>query len=561
MEIAKLGKKRAVMYNAETKKSTNIHRKVSRYMVDAFSKDFEPEFKALKKRKINFKKPKKLSVRAKNYLRSCALYTKWYPKDKKQVKSCNVGSSDVYYFSGHKKKAVVQLKKVAISYPNDKVGKASIEHLIPLIKDDKKQLELVSTQLLKIPQYRKGEIGRKLRALQRGSEKENIAREKNTFKRAKKYEKQARKYPKDPDADKLWYNAAVDYLAAGAVAPALAAYMTIVKRYPKSDQAQGSLLQVAQINEKIFNFAKASQYYQLYAKKYPKDKAKTAGSLSQACELELALNTPRALPVCLSFARRYPDGAQGFIERLIVGAERAKRYAEMVKIINKYYLPSFKLSQNDQIVAQYRIYKASRGKGSLGQKSYRSIERIYGSNPDGVSGEALRYVGELAFKRVSGAPAKYAKVKLKGGSVDGLLGSIQAKAAALNELKNQMGSVLGTKDSYWGVAALYYTAKAHHDYAEALSNPPKIEGATKEQVVAELSGQIKEVRKEAINLYTQAMQTISQFKIYNNYSTRVVTGLAEAKGSKYRFDDYVSEPDFLGSEMPSTLVSKVQEKD
>ena len=108
------------------------------------------------------------------------------------------------------------------------------------------------------------------------------------------------------------------------------------------------------------------------------------------------------------FAKRYPDGAQGFMESLIVGAERAKRYPEMMKI-KKYYLPQFKLSQNEQIVAHYRIYKASKGRGSIGQRAARSIEGIYGSKPDGVSGEALRYVGGLAYKRVAGEVVKYAK--------------------------------------------------------------------------------------------------------------------------------------------------------
>ena len=559
MEIGKLGKKKALKYNPQTKKNTNVHKEVSIYMVNAFVKDFGPEFKALKKRKPNFKKPKKLSSSAKNYLKSCALYTKWYPKDKKRVKSCEVGAADVYFFSGYKKKAVVQLKKVAMTYPNSKQGKGSIELLIPLIKDDKKELALVTTQLLKVPQYRKGKIGKKLRALQRGSEKEVIAKEKDTLKRAKAYELQAKKYPNDPDVDKLWYNAAVDYLKAGAIKPALAAYLVIVKKYPKADQAKDSLLQVALINEKIFSFGKASKYYQLFAKKYPKDK-QVAGVLSNACKLEIALNTSRALQTCLIFAKRYPDGAQGFIESLIVGAERAKRYSEMAKIIKKYYLPSFKLSQNEQIVAHYRIYKASGGKGSLGQKAARSIEGIYGSKPDGVSGEALRYVGSLAYKRVAGQVAKFAAVKLKGGTVDNLLKSIQAKALALSNLEQAMATVSNTSDSYYGVAALYQVANAYYQYAEALSNPPKIEGASKEDVVKELSGQIQAQRQESLKLFKLAMQTVSKFKVYNEWSVKVVNGLAKVKGQNFEFDDYVVTPDFIGSDLSSSLVSKVQKR-
>ena len=118
------------------------------------------------------------------------------------------------------------------------------------------------------------------------------------------------------------------------------------------------------------------------------------------------------------------------MESLIVGAERAKRYPQMMKIIKKYYLPQFKLSQNEQWCCScYGIYKASKGRGSIGQRAARSIESIYGSKPDGVSGEALRYVGGLAYKRVAGEVVKYAKIKLKGGSLD-----VLAKSTKGNQL-------------------------------------------------------------------------------------------------------------------------------
>ena len=50
LSIANLGKQRAVRFDAKKKKNTNIHKEVSIYMVNSFVKDFEPEFKVLKKR-------------------------------------------------------------------------------------------------------------------------------------------------------------------------------------------------------------------------------------------------------------------------------------------------------------------------------------------------------------------------------------------------------------------------------------------------------------------------------------------------------------------------------
>ena len=194
------------------------------------------------------------------------------------------------------------------------------------------------------------------------------------------------------------------------------------------------------------------------------------------------------------FAKRYPDGAQGFIEQLIVGAERAKRYTDMAKIIKRYYQPQFKLSQNDNIIAEYRIYKATQGRGATGLKAAKAIEAIYGSNPGGVSGQALRYVGELAYKRVAAEPGKYASVKLKGGSLNVLAKSIETKAIALQNLKQAMGTV-AISDSYWGVAALYNVANALA-VCEALANPPTIKEAPTTDVIKELQLKLIKIEKK-----------------------------------------------------------------
>ena len=229
LDIASSGPKKAVRYDLAKKKNVNIHKEVSIYMVNSFVKDFEAEFKVLKKRKPNFAKPKPLSKRAQNYIAACNRYSKWYPRDRKRVKSCDTGIANIYYHSGRKKEAVAYLKRLAIKYPKDKEGPESIELLIPMMANDRKALLQLSYGFLKIPEYRSGKMGSKLRSLQRGAEKEAIGQEKDSFKRGQAYEAQAKKYPKDPDVDKLWYNAAVDYIKAGAIPQAINAYLVIVE--------------------------------------------------------------------------------------------------------------------------------------------------------------------------------------------------------------------------------------------------------------------------------------------------------------------------------------------
>lgn len=554
-EIMDLGRKKALKFNPQNNRATNIHKEVSIYMVNSFVKDFEPEFKVLKKRKPDFKRPKPISAKAQNYIRACKKYVKAYPKDYKRVKSCDTGIANIYYHSGYRKESSARLKSLALKYPRSKEGPAAIELLIPMSAGNKKELLQLSYTFLKVPAYRQGKMGQKLRGLQRSAEKETISQEKDMMKRAQRYEAQARKYPNDPDVDKLWYNAAVDYVRAGNITKAITAYLVIVKRFPKKPQARESLLQVAQIYERILDFDKASNYYIEYRNKYKTSK-EAPGALSKACELQLALNTGRALQVCQVFAKDYPDGALPYIERLIVGAERAKRYGQMINIINNMYLNKFRLNASQKIVAHYRIYKANGGRGALASRAAASIRREAGSG--GIAGEASRYVGELAFKQADNALPRYLNIKLAGGTVDKLLASIQAKAQALKSLENTYGQVVATKDSYWGTAALHQIGLATEQFAAQLENPPAITGAKKEDVVKQLAPQVEQIKKAALDWYRSAQQTIVRYKVYNEYSLKVINSLARITGSKIQFEDYVVEPDFLGSQLPSNIVKQIQ---
>lgn len=558
-EIASLGKKNAVRYDPKSGKAINIHREAAVDMVRSFVKDFEPEFKALKKRVPDFKKPKPLSVSARNYIRACGKYTAWYPEDKVRKKTCETDITKIYYNSGDKKNSIQFLKLLAKNYSKEKEGPASVELLIPLYKDDRDGLLKTTEELLKIPEYRKGEIGRKLTSLQRGAEKESIAQEKDILKRAKRYEAQAKKYPNDPEVDKLWYNAAVDYVKAGELASAISAYGVIVNRFPKSEQAEESLLQIAKIYEKEIQFGEASKHYLEFNKRYPKAK-EAVPALAKSCELLIAIESENQLATCQVFIQRYQDVAQAYVERMITAAERRKRYALMSDLIKKYYLPVYKLSQNDQIVAWNSIQKASGG-GAGAQEAQQKMIAIFAANPDGVSGEALRYIGELAFRRAIPAIKAYEAVKLVGGTVDRLAASLEKKAGAFVQLEKAMGDVVGTKDSWWGVAALYSVGHAHEQYADALENPPAIQGASKEDVVKQLAPQIKERRAAALNVYKTAQDTVNKFKVYNEWSLKALTGLSRTSGKKLTLQDFVVQPDMLGTEVPQSIANALRERD
>jgi hypothetical protein len=77
-------------------------------------------------------------------------------------------------------------------------------------------------------------------------------------------------------------------------------------------------------------------------------------------------------------------------------------------------------------------------------------------------------------------------------------------------------------------------------------------------VVKELAPQIAERRKAAANWYKIAQDTVTQFRVYNDWSLRVIGGINRLAGKKVQFDDFVVQPDFLGSELASSMAGSVK---
>jgi hypothetical protein len=173
----------------------------------------------------------------------------------------------------------------------------------------------------------------------------------------------------------------------------------------------------------------------------------------------------------------------------------------------------------------------------MGARSLQEISGIFGQNAANVDGEALRYVGEIAFQNANPIMSKFAAITLDGGTVDRLAASLEKKAIALKQVEDTFSQVVNTKDAYWGVAALYQMGYASEQYAQALENPPAIDGATKEDVLKELAPQIKERRDAAMSWYKAASDTVTKFKIYNEWSIKVLDAMARMENRTFTFDD------------------------
>lgn len=556
LEICLLGKDKAVIVDPKTQKKQNIHKDSAEYMLDGYVREFDPEYKVMLKRKPDFAKGAlPLTENAKNVIKGCGYYEKWYPGEKNNIKNCDVVITAIHYRSNDKKNAMKYLWLLAKKYPGSKEGEEAVDLLIPLYGSDKVALAKATDELSKIPAYRKGKIGQKLDDLNRGVQKDVFQAEKNKCTRAAKAKAFYEKYPKDKDAPNVIYNAAGDYILCGKIPEGLAAYQIVLNKHPTSEGAKPALLEVAKIQERRLEIDAASAYYLQYAKRYPKEKEGVA-ALAKSCILQAASNSASAVTTCLSFAQADEGTAKAVFQRMMRSAFSAGSEAKLVSLVQTFD-SKFRATPEERIVAYAMIYNLSKGSG-VGQQAASQIMGTFQKSGGSVAGEALRAVGALTFRQVNGELARFQQIKLKGGSVDQLVQSIQVKGAAMGKLEQAYGQVLQTKDAYWGVAALYQMGYAHEIMANDMENPPAIAGAKKEDVVKELAAAIKENKAAAAKFYQSASESVEKFLVYNEWAAKALSGRARLGGKNVNFDDIIVRPDFLGAEVPESIARAVR---
>ncbi len=554
LDIALLGKEKATIVDPKTNKATNIHKKSSEYMLDAYYQQFEKELKVLITHKPDFTKPPApISENGKNFIKACGYFQKWYPEEKKNSKTCDVFITEIFYRTNDKKMALKYLFMLAKKYPNEKEGKEAVENLIPLYAGDRKGLEAALVELRKIPAYQKGKIGEKLNDLADGLKKDDIKADKNACSRAKKQEDFYKAKPNDKEAVALINNAGVDYVKCGKVPEGINAYMIVLKRFPNSPVAKDALIEVAKLQENRLELAASANFFYEYAKKYPKEKEALA-ALAKACEIYAALNAENAVNVCLQFGNADKNGAKIIFMRMARTAFSAGEDARLISLV-RILDSKLKLSAEERIVAYSMVYNSKSGSSAQAAQEIISTFKKAGG---GVSGEALRAVGGIAFRQVNGEMPKFLALKLKGGTVDQLAASIQSKVGALGKLQQGYDQVLSTKDAYWGVAALYQLGYAREQLAKDLENPPEIKGAPHGDVVKQLAGDAKGARVEAAKFYKLALDSVEKYIVYNEWAAKALSGVARISGKNVNFDDLIVRPDFLGAEVPENIAQAVK---
>ena len=558
LEVAVLGKQKAVIVNESGKVIKNIHKESANFMLDSFYKAFEGELKKIlaQKKPVDLSRPqRRLSPKASNFVKACGSYLKWYPGDRKIKKNCNVFIAETYYRHNDRKNAISYLWVVAKKYPRSPEGKKAVNSLLPLYKDDQKSLNLALLELLKIPAYSKSEMGTKLRGLLRGVDEETVNREKDLREKAKGYLKLANRYPDSKDVYKYYYNAAVTFIEAGDYASAVKADKVIVQRFPKVPEAEVSLLRMAQMSANLIDYENALRYYKLYSQRYPRS-AKSEQATRQICDLSIIVthNPQQIINNCQALRSRNIKAYNERMEDILLTLYARKEYSSLNQVIS-FYLNLPGISPASKVKALYKNYVASGKKGGANNSYAQQILSLFRSARAAVSSDplALRAVAEIIFARAMVLSKGFERIQLRGGTLATMESSIAQKTRALQQVEQAFREVIQVQDAYWGVAAQYQIGKAWENIGKAYGSPPGIKGAKIEDVKKQLAPLSGEAYKKSLGFYRKAAQDSERYDIYSEHSRLITEALLRQKAPELSTEDWVLMPDFLGSPISTNL--------
>lgn len=556
LEIGLLGKSKALIVDENGKPKRNIHKESAAYMLDAYYKAYEPNLlKLIKEKPDPSKKKRAIGVLAQNFIKACGQYVKWY-KDPKIIKQCDVYTAEIFYRNNNREQALKYLWNVIKKYPSSKEGKSAVDNIIPLYKSDQKGLRLATERLLRLPQYSRGKLGKKLRDLRTGVREDALVNEKDNMKKARGFVKLARENPRSDNAHKYYFNAAVAFIAAGAIPDAVKAYQIIDKNYANSAIAENTLLDLAKIAEKRVNFSEAIKYYNKYAIKYPKSKS-APGAAQKVCNLTIAIKPDLALANCKRLEVFNKAAYMDSLQNLIVALYSRQQFTEMDNVIINYLkLPG--LTDNQRISVIFKRHTVIRKKTPSSNKYSEEIIDLYNKNRSGVSGASLRYVAEILFQKYEPSAKRFFQMKIIGGTVEKMQASIVAKSNELTKIEQTFGKVTTIGEPLWGSAALYKVASAYEDLGKQLSNPPGIKGAKIEDIKKQLAGSARQALDKAAELYKAGYENARKFGAYSKYTVLLSSAIARNAGSKLTFSDWVLMPDFIGSEVSNRVSIRLQ---
>jgi TolA-binding protein len=517
--------------------------KAAQYLLSSAYIPIESKMKAIRARPAKLNEVERpIDPDILEYLKVCDKIIQWFPTSS-SVRDCELDSAEVFLKYSHYPKAEAGLWKIAKKYPKGKEGTDAAGLLLYLASKDQKKIVAVSKELSQIPEYKTGDIGKRLSAIDETSRFEQtleLEKSGDFAKAAAGFEQLAKANPKGAEADKAWYNAGLNYRKAGDSSRAIAAFTRVYQDYPKTSQAPDAQLAVIEIYDSQMKLDQVASESVKFLQSYPQDR-RAAVVRREACLVYVARNdVGGAQRTCGAIVKSGGSDVAVAAQGLAQVYRRTSRHADLIAITDT-HLIKLPVSSSEKIVYLAHAAEAERKLGRTTKAAGRDnqIMGFYSRERGKVSGEALAFVGKIEYDKHKEVLQKYQSTRLVARKQDGsdLQASITTKQSVLQNLERAYQKVIATGDAEWGVAAMVTIGGAWEIFANDLRNAPMPPGVPAEQVkpikdqIAALAAKPSE---KALEYYKQAAAAVAKFGVYNEFSKRNAAALARLDPENYR---------------------------
>ena len=485
--------------------------------------------------------PVEFDSQIKSFEKMALRYISAYPKGE-ETPAIKYRLASLYYYYNQFDRALPMFEEIMRDYPKTEYAEYSANLTLDIynLKKDYEGLEKSAQRILSEPSLANSKVGTQIRdILQKTSFKkaQDLEKGKDYATSAKGYEEFAKTNSKSDLAFSANYNAAVNYERAGDIPKAAAMYAVVISDKNKSNEAlkNNAVKFLAIIQEKTGQYAKAAQSYENYVAKSPNDKEAVDFTYNAAIIRDGMNAYPKAVKNYESYYDSSKKADRNEVHFLIAKMyERQKRWDSAIKSYEEYLrgatTPAGAIEATFTI-AQIRDRLKQKPAAEEGYKKTIALQRRLAAKENvGAS-----FAAEAKFKLIYKTYEELRAIKIPNNPAEQGK-AVQKKLNLMNQLKEELKTVIKYDDGYMMVAALTAMGQAQQHMAASLYNAPKPKGLDAEGM-KEYEAGIDKIAKpfadEAKANYVAAIEKAQKLESYNEWSK-----IAYAELSKLMPDSY-----------------------
>lgn len=481
------------------------------------------------------------------FMDACRIYQKLVPDAHQELSRCDLMMAHQALRQGQEVDATQKLWQIVYAFPHSVEGQTAAERLIELARRTPDELYRTSDKLLSIRNFQSGPWIHKLQDLRRQSSYQRITQLSNPDDQTEAYYVFSQKEKGHALASESLLKAVEMDQKAGRLVRAIDRLETWLHDYPGSAEAPARLLELIAMTENAMQIPRARRYLQ-WTSSYNWSASQKDVIQQKSCFFDILEHPPFGLQSCTKLEAHISQGPA-----LRLRLARALAYGgyseELYRYTRDHLLPREDLSVDQKIMTLDLLRRATTLIPTRDEDLRTTMTNYYLEQSESLGPESRRILGALAYHEAHKALAAFMAMSIHGSRSDELVGSIQAKKQAYDEIDALYQKVLQTRDPHWGSSALCDLALAAENFAEALNRIPEIEGLDRKKIMSQIASQIASWRAKTKSLSGSASKTVEKFEILHSDNPRIIHEAQRLRDDVIQFNDWI--PGLEESEVPN----------